>query len=82
MFELLARLARDGRGAIVATHELNLAGQFAHRLLLLDGGRVVADGDAQAVLRRDVLVPVYGPHLHFGSIDARRPFVVPWRTQS
>jgi ABC-type Fe3+/spermidine/putrescine transport system ATPase subunit len=79
VFELLARLTREGRGAIVVTHELNLASQFASRLVLLDRGRVVASGDAEAVLRPEVLVPVYGPHLHFGRIDPRRPFVVPWR---
>jgi iron complex transport system ATP-binding protein len=79
VFELLARLTREGRGAIVVTHELNLASQFATRLVLLDRGRVVANGDAESVLRREVLVPVYGPHLHFGRIDPRRPFVVPWR---
>jgi iron complex transport system ATP-binding protein len=83
VFSLLARLSCEGRGVLVVTHDLNLASQFATRLLLLDAGRVVASGDARAVLRREVLEPVYGPHLRYGSWPGAqpgedRPFVVPW----
>lgn len=83
IFELLARLTCEGRGVIVVTHDLNLASQFASRLVLLNGGRIVAEGDADSVLRREVLAPVYGDHLRFGSFPApygagSRPFVVPW----
>jgi len=33
-------------------------------------------------LRREVLEPVYGPQLHYGSVgsgEGERPIVVPWR---
>jgi iron complex transport system ATP-binding protein len=83
-FELLARLACDGRGALVVTHDLNLASQFADRIALLDEGRIVAEGSPQSVLAREVLEPVYGRHLHYGSLPAAsgsaRPFVLPWRS--
>jgi iron complex transport system ATP-binding protein len=78
---LLERLVRAGRAALVVTHDLNLAGQFADRVALLDAGRVVATGSVEEVLRRDVLEPVYGPHLHFGRVgegSSGRPFVLPW----
>ena len=82
-FELLAQLACDGRGALVVTHDLNLASQFADRVALLDGGRVVAEGRVAEVLTRDVLEPVYGRHLHYGELPVvgggARPFVLPWR---
>lgn len=82
-FELLARLACDGRGALVVTHDLNLAGQFADRIALLDAGRIVAQGRPQDVLVREVLEPVYGRRLHYGTLPAAdgsaRPFVLPWR---
>ena len=43
--ELLDELRRDdGLTVISAMHDLSLAGQYADRLLLLDRGRVVADG--------------------------------------
>jgi iron complex transport system ATP-binding protein len=83
LFELLHRLARQDRTALVATHELALAGRFADRVLLLAEGRIVAQGTPEEVLVRDVLEPVYGPHLHYGrGPDApgggTRPLVVPW----
>jgi len=82
VFELIARTVAAERGAVVVTHELNLASQFATRIVLLDGGRVAAQGTAREVLRREVLEPVYGPQLHYGSVgsgEGERPIVVPWR---
>lgn len=83
IFELLARLCRTGRGVVVVTHELNLASQFASRAILLDGGRVAAEGDLEEILRPEVLEPVYGQHLRYGRMSApwtggERPFVLPW----
>jgi iron complex transport system ATP-binding protein len=45
---------------ISAMHDLSLAGQFADRLLLIDGGRVVADGPAPAVLSEQSIAAHYG----------------------
>ena len=81
VFALLAALAREGRGILVVTHELNLAARFAHELVLLDAGRVVARGSADEVLMREILEPVYGPHLHYGRTDERdgaHPYVLPY----
>ncbi|MGH7475925.1 MAG: ABC transporter ATP-binding protein [Longimicrobiales bacterium] len=60
IFELLRRLARDERTAILlVTHHLNIAARYADRLVLLAGGRIVADGSPAEVLRREILEPVY-----------------------
>jgi iron complex transport system ATP-binding protein len=80
VFALLARLAQRGRAVLVVTHDVNLASQFAGRVALLDRGRIVACGTPDAVLRRQVLEPVYGRHLHYGRLPGpgARPFVLPW----
>ncbi|HZM01113.1 MAG TPA: ABC transporter ATP-binding protein, partial [Planctomycetota bacterium] len=77
---LLASLVAAGRAALVATHDVNLASQFAQRVALLAAGRLVLCGPPEQVLTRAVLEPVYGPHLHVGAMPAPdgRPFVLPW----
>lgn len=83
IFELIARAVADGRAALVATHDLNLAAQFATRIVLLERGAVRADGPIARVLTPAVLQPVYGASLRFGTFraadGAERPCVIPWR---
>ncbi|HET6248912.1 MAG TPA: ABC transporter ATP-binding protein [Tepidisphaeraceae bacterium] len=58
---LLRTLARQKKLAILmASHDLNLAGQIADRLIVLSQGRIAADGVARDVLRPDLLQSVYG----------------------
>lgn len=82
VFALVRRLADEGKAVLVITHDLNLASQFATRVALLNEGRIVADGSVERVLERSVLTPVYGEHLHFGSVTDHggftRPIVLPW----
>jgi iron complex transport system ATP-binding protein len=60
--ELVDELRRERSLTVLsAVHDLTLAGQFADRLLLLDGGQVAAAGPPAAVLRDDVLAPRFGP---------------------
>lgn len=83
-FELLLDLVRRDHSALVITHELNLASQFATRVALLHEGRIAATGTPVEIFRADVLEPVYGPDLHYGELatspwNEPRPFVVPWK---
>jgi iron complex transport system ATP-binding protein len=58
---LLRELARERNIAVLmASHELNLAGAFADRMVLLHEGRVAAQGSVGQVMRPEVLAPVYG----------------------
>jgi ABC-type cobalamin/Fe3+-siderophores transport system ATPase subunit len=51
IYELVRSLCRDhGVGAIVADHHIDLQAAFCDRLLLMDGGRVVAQGTPAEVL--------------------------------
>jgi iron complex transport system ATP-binding protein len=57
---LLDELRRDSELTVLSTmHDLSLAGQYADRLLLLDGGRVVAQGKPEAVLSERVIAEHY-----------------------
>jgi len=59
--ELLLDLnERDGTTVVAVLHDLSLAAHFFPRLVLLDGGRVVADGPAQDVLTPDRIRDVFG----------------------
>jgi iron complex transport system ATP-binding protein len=59
VFELLSRLAREGRAVLLVSHQLNLVARFAHHIVLLDRGRVAANGSPNDVMRGPVLERVY-----------------------
>ncbi|HJW76033.1 MAG TPA: ATP-binding cassette domain-containing protein [Thermoleophilia bacterium] len=46
----LRRLADDGRGVLVVTHDVEFVARFATRVVILGDGRVLADGPAAEVL--------------------------------
>jgi iron complex transport system ATP-binding protein len=60
LMEILRQAVRGGQGAVVALHDLDLAGRFADRLVLMDRGSVVADGEPGAVLSSERLEEVFG----------------------
>jgi iron complex transport system ATP-binding protein len=61
VLDLLDRLRREDGLTVVSTlHDLTLAGQYADRLTLLAGGRVVAEGTPAEVLTPAALAEHYG----------------------
>jgi len=52
--------SRRGLTVLSTMHDLTLAGQYADRLLLLDGGKLVAAGAARDVLTRALITEHYG----------------------
>jgi iron complex transport system ATP-binding protein len=75
---LLADLARtENLAVLMASHELNVAAAFADRLMLLSNGAIAAEGTADAVLRPQVLEPVYGIAIARYQSEAGKPLVVP-----
>ena len=59
IFELLRELGRGGVTVLLSTHNLNLAARYADRLVVVDEGRVAAQGAPAEVMRRDLLETVY-----------------------
>jgi iron complex transport system ATP-binding protein len=60
LMERLRAAIDSGRGAIVAMHDLDLAARYADRLVLMEGGRIVAEGEPQAMLGSAELGEVFG----------------------
>ncbi|MCB2192014.1 MAG: ABC transporter ATP-binding protein [Deltaproteobacteria bacterium] len=52
--------ARDGLATCLVSHDLNLAGMFCHRLLLISQGQTLAQGPPEEVLTPDLLAQAYG----------------------
>lgn len=60
VMDLLRNLARDGVLVVTVLHDLTIAARYCDRLLLVDRGRLVADGPPGDVLTRERLAKVYG----------------------
>ena len=60
VMELMRAIASRGGAVVVALHDLVLAARFCDRLVLLDHGKVAADGAPSAVLTEAVLARVFG----------------------
>jgi iron complex transport system ATP-binding protein len=79
IYRLIRRLARDeGLIVIASSHDLNLAGMFSDRLLLLERGSKAAEGVPGDVLTREIIESVYGTPVNV-SVHQKtgRPLVVP-----
>ena len=48
VLEVMTDLARDGRTMMVVTHEMGFARRMAHRVVFMDEGVIVEEGDPQA----------------------------------
>jgi len=70
LHRLLRRLADEQRLAVLlASHDFNLAATHCDGLVLLDDGRVVAQGDGETVLQPDLIERVYGVKVRRTEID-------------
>jgi iron complex transport system ATP-binding protein len=79
VLELVDELRREHELTVVsALHDLSLAGQYAERLILLDGGRVVAEGTAEEVLSEKSIAAYYGANVRVIH-DRGSVFVLPRR---
>jgi iron complex transport system ATP-binding protein len=84
LYRLLLRLSRrEGKTIVAATHDLNLASQFADRIFLLRAGQLAASGTPAETLRPEIVRDVYEVEVAHGEFPqtldgTTRPWVLPW----
>ncbi len=57
---MLGGLAADGAGVVVATHDVEFVAEFAHRVVVMAEGDIVADGPTAEVVMSS---PVFAPQV-------------------
>jgi iron complex transport system ATP-binding protein len=83
VLELVDELrAAHGLTIVSAMHELTLAAQFADRLLLLDGGSLVAEGPPSEVVTPELVARHYGATVRVVADAEHGIAVVPARARS
>jgi iron complex transport system ATP-binding protein len=75
--EMLRRHAGSGGIVVAVLHDLALAARHADRIVVLDGGRVVADGTPADVLTAARLSATFGVNAEVVDVHGA-PVVVPW----
>jgi iron complex transport system ATP-binding protein len=60
VMNLLRQAARDGAAVLAVVHDLTLAARFCDRVLMMEEGRIVADGTPDQVLVPERLAAVFG----------------------
>jgi iron complex transport system ATP-binding protein len=84
VLELVQGLNREREMTIVLVlHDLNQAARYAHRMVVLKEGGIVADGAPLAVLTRDILADVFGVHANIVTDPATEtPVCLPYAVAS
>jgi iron complex transport system ATP-binding protein len=77
VLDILRRHANDGGAVVAVLHDLGLAARRADRIVVLDQGRIVADGPPREVLTKPLLAKTFGVNAQIVTlVDA--PVVIPW----
>ncbi len=71
LFAQFVRMSVSQRAVIVALHDLSLAAQYCHRVLLLKDGRSLALGAPREVLTPELLARAYGVRATVAEIEGR-----------
>ena len=72
VMELLRAAAHSGNAILAIMHDLALAARFADRVLVMDHGRLVADGPPAQALAPERLAAVFGIEAQIVEIDNKR----------
>ncbi|MCP4159193.1 MAG: ABC transporter ATP-binding protein [Deltaproteobacteria bacterium] len=59
IMDLMKELTKKGVTVVMVSHDINLASMYADTILLLKNGAIVTMGDADSVLKREILEKTY-----------------------
>ncbi|MFD6321139.1 MULTISPECIES: ABC transporter ATP-binding protein [Methylorubrum] len=75
---MLRAASRDGAGVVAVLHDLALAARFCDRIVVLSGGRLVADGQPEEALTDSLLARVFGVTAERGAAADGTRYILPW----
>ncbi|HLG94234.1 MAG TPA: peptide ABC transporter ATP-binding protein, partial [candidate division Zixibacteria bacterium] len=52
VLEVMKKLAKEGMTMVVVSHEIGFAREVAHRMIFLDEGKIVEEGNPGEILNR------------------------------
>lgn len=76
-YQMLAELNLDGMTIVAATHDLNLAARYAHRMIVLHDSRIRKDGTPDDVLTPQLLEDVFEIRAHILTRPEGGTYVIP-----
>ena len=77
LVEAARRRARSGTAVLAILHDLNLAIRFADRLIVLAGGKLVADGSRADIVTREIIRDIFEIEAVVHRGDDGVPYVLP-----
>ncbi|MCJ2128334.1 ABC transporter ATP-binding protein [Methylobacterium sp. E-045] len=75
---LLRSVAAAGTGIVAVLHDLSLAARFCDRIVVMEAGRLVADGHPAIALTDRLLADVFGITVRRGVAPDGTPYMLPW----
>jgi len=81
IFNILEKLNKENQVTIICvTHDLSLSAQYINRLILLDRGRLIADGSPRDLLNKQLLEDLFCTSISVGCLnETDTPYVCPLR---
>jgi iron complex transport system ATP-binding protein len=73
--------AEAGTAVVAVLHDLNLAARFADRVIVLQRGRIVADGPVREMITSDLLARVFEVDVRLETAGERLPAILPQAMQ-
>jgi iron complex transport system ATP-binding protein len=77
VIEMLRRHAKRGGAVVAVLHDLALAARHADRVVVVEAGKIVADGPPRAVLTPERLAATFGVNADVVELHGS-PVIVPW----